>query len=162
MRPRAVLGCSTPASSVAALLGRIRALPPERRLQGVLPKSPASLKVGRGVPTARPTAIELGKVPRETWRLLPLLPPREERVGERRFVPTPMNPLPNPLPVRRGEGEASARFLSVLNSMAVAQPSPARPSRGEGARRLAQVVPARCSPAQRHPSAALAPAPKTG
>jgi len=46
------------------------------------------------------TAAELRKFPRKTRRLLPLLPPREERAGERRAVPTPMKPLsPAPLPL---------------------------------------------------------------
>ena len=40
-----------------------------------------------------PTAVELRKFPRKARRLLPLLPPREERAGERRAVPTPMKPL---------------------------------------------------------------------
>ena len=76
------------------------------------------------------TAVELGMLPSETRQLLPLLPLREERAGERRAVQTPLNsPLPNPLPVRlaapargrsgRGEGEAASRPLASLNSTAV-------------------------------------------
>ena len=67
-----------------------------------------------------PTAVELRKFPREARRLPPLLPPREERVGVRRAVLIQLNsPHPSPLPVRRGEGEATLRSMSFLNSTAV-------------------------------------------
>src|ERR1022692_4870969 len=53
--------------------------------------------------------------------LLPRLPPREERAGVRRAALTPMkSPHPSPLPVRRGEGEATAPFLAS-NSTAVSR-----------------------------------------
>ena len=71
-------------------------------------------------PHPGPTAVGLEKLPRETRRLPPLLPSREERVGVRRGVLTPLNsPHPNPLPVRRGEGEVALSFMSFLNSTAV-------------------------------------------
>src|ERR1017187_10477909 len=49
-------------------------------------------------------------------KLLPRLPPREERAGVRRAALAPMkSPHPSPLPVRRGEGEATASFLAFPN-----------------------------------------------
>src|SRR2546425_5439116 len=56
-----------------------------------------------------PTAVELGITRRTKRRVLPLLPRREERGGERRGIFGRVSPLPNPLPARssRGEGEDS-------------------------------------------------------
>ena len=69
---------------------------------------------------------------REKPRHAPSPPPREERAGVRRAVLTPADsPHPNPLPVRRGEGEATPRSLSALIQR---QYTPALPfGRGEGA-----------------------------
>src|ERR1035441_68577 len=65
------------------------------------------------------------EVTRKPRRLLPRLPPREEKVGVRRAAPTPMkSPHPNPLSVRRGEGEDPAHSLGFLNSMPSRPQSP--------------------------------------
>jgi hypothetical protein len=57
----------------------------------------------------RPTAIELRNHNPNAAKVLPLLPRREERAGERRGIFARFSPLPNPLPARssRGEGENS-------------------------------------------------------
>src|ERR1035441_5827809 len=103
----------------------------ELRLTAVLPCGPGVSLVGnqaatKGQPPAPPpgpTAVELRKFPRETRRLLPLsCPEGGEGWGEEAPMNSPAaepqgpirTPLPNPLPVRRGEGEATPRSLSAL------------------------------------------------
>ena len=72
----------------------------------------------KSAPHPGPTAIELEKLPRETWRLPPLLPPREERVGVRRAVLTLQNST-HPTPWGEGATLAAlracgcARYASV-------------------------------------------------
>ena len=56
------------------------------------------------------TAVELGMFPRETRRLPPHLPPREERVGVRRAVLTPPIPLTPTLSPSDGEREKGSHL----------------------------------------------------
>ena len=109
----------------------------ERENHSLRNPNPQPLRMQRGSRTRLPlpaggpgcTAVELSKLPGETCRLLPLLPQREERAGERRAARTSKKaPLPNPLPVRRGEGEHESDLPSFLNSTAVG------PERGRSTR----------------------------
>jgi hypothetical protein len=61
------------------------------------------------------TSIEL-----TVWSSLPLLPPREERAGERRALETERkSPLPDPLPATQGAGKSKRFAPDLLNSTRV-------------------------------------------
>ena len=116
----------------SALQGSQRRLPRrshrrQRRLDGTAlftsPRQDAAgflLDAARGGGDLWSTAVASREAPCATWRLLPRLPPREERVGERRSVSAPMDPLSptlsptlSPLGGEKGKPRR-ARWLSLI------------------------------------------------
>ena len=82
----------------------------------------------------RPAAVELGKTRRTQRRVLPLLPRREERGGERRCIFARVS-RPGPLPEGEGTPHPARRRVEahwIVESAAYGSPSPRGEGWGEG------------------------------